>query len=157
MGDPRNPVSTADLVAKRNALLDMSAISQREDDARQELTRLLSAVETVLETLEEDADALREQGETLQGELQALNERLFTGPECQGRCGGDVVADLIGRPMGRITGETGGPSPNTIHMMNQASAAADTIENELAAISDGPVAAYKAALQAAGYTPFGGN
>ncbi len=157
MGDPRNPVSTEDLVAKRDALLEMSAIIQRERDARQELTRLVRAVETVLETLEEDAEALREQGERLQGELQALNERLFTGPECQGGCGGDVVADLIDRPMSRITGETGGPSPNTVRMMNQARAAAGTIENELAAISDGPVAAYSAALQAAGYTPFGGE
>ena len=41
--------------------------------------------------------------------------------------------------------------------MNQASGAVDTIENELVAISAGPVAAYSAALQAAGYTPFGGN
>jgi hypothetical protein len=157
MGDPRNPVSTADLVAKRDALLEMAAIGQREEDARDELTRLLSAVETVLETLAENADALREQGETLQGELQALNERLFTGPECQGGCGGDVVADLIGRPMGRIAGETGGPSANTVHMMNQASAAADTIESELTAVSEGSVAAYTAALLAAGYTPFGGE
>jgi hypothetical protein len=157
MGDPRNPVSIADLVAKRDALLQMAAIGQREDDARDELTRLLNAVETVLETLAEDADALREQGETLRGELQALNERLFTGPECQGGCGGDVVADLIGRPMERVAGETGGPSANTIHMMNQARAAADTIESELEAISAGSVAAYTAALLEAGYTPFGGE
>jgi len=157
MGDPRNPVSIADLVAKRDALLQMAAIGQREDDARDELTRLLNAVETVLETLAEDADALREQGETLRGELQALNERLFTGPECQGGCGGDVVADLIGRPMERVAGETGGPSANTIHMMNQARAAADTIESELEAISAGSVAAYTEALLEAGYTPFGGE
>jgi photosystem II stability/assembly factor-like uncharacterized protein len=157
MADPRNPVSTADLVAKRDALLKMSSIRQREDDAREELTRLLAAVEIVLETLAEDADALREQGETLQGELQALNERLFTGAECQGGCGGEVVADLIGRPTGRITSETGGPSANTIHMMNQARAAADTIEAELSAMTGGAVSAYRTALQAAGYTPFGGE
>ena len=157
LADPRNPVSTADLVAKRDALLEMSSISQRENDAREELTRLLAAVETVLETLAEDADALREQGETLQSELQALNERLFTGAECQGGCGGEVVADLIGRPTGRITGETGGPSANTIHMMNQARAAADTIERELSAVTGGAVSAYRAALQEAGYTPFGGG
>ena len=42
-------------------------------------------------------------------------------------------------------------------MMNQASAAADTIESALATVSDGPVAAYTAALLAAGYTPFGGE
>jgi len=135
----------------------MSSISQREEDAREELTRLLAAVETVLETLAEDADALRGQGETLQSELRALNERLFTGAECQGGCGGEVVADLVGRPTGRITSETGGPSANTIHMMNQSRAAADTIERELAAVAEGAVSAYRAALLAAGYTPFGGE
>ena len=67
------------------------------------------------------------------------------------------MADPIERATDRVTGETGGPSANTVHMMNQASAAADIIENELAAISDGPVADYRAALQAAGYTPFGGD
>ena len=157
MADPRNSVSTADLVAKRDALLEMSSISQRENDARKELAHLLAAVETVLETLAEDADALREQGETLQSELRALNERLFTGAECQGGCGGEVVADLIGRPTGRITSDTGGPSANTMHMMNQARAAADTIETELSAVTGGAVSAYRTALQTAGYTPFGGE
>jgi hypothetical protein len=157
MGDPRKPVSVADRVAKRDALLEMSSISQRVDDAREELTRLLAGVESVLETLAQEADALREQGGRLQGELQALNEKLFTGAECQGGCGGEVVADLVGRPMGRITGETGGPSANTIHMINQARAAADTIESALSAVSGGAVSDYRAALQAAGYTPLGGE
>ena len=64
---------------------------------------------------------------------------------------------MIGRPMGRIAGGTGAPSANTVHMIDQAVAAADTIERELSTISEGSVAAYTAALTAAGYTPFGGQ
>jgi len=157
IGDPRKPVSTADLVAKRDALVEMSMISQRADDAEQELTRLLAAVETVLGTLSDAADVLRAQGGALQSELRALNERLFTGGECQGGCGGEVVSDLIGRPTGRIAGETGGPSANTIHMMNQARAAAVTLEREVSAVLEGAVSAFRTRLQEAGYTPFGGE
>jgi len=157
IGDPRKPVSTADLVAKRDALVEMSMISQRADDAEQELTRLLAAVETVLGTLSDAADVLRAQGGALQSELRALNERLFTGGECQGGCGGEVVSDLIGRPTGRIAGETGGPSANTIHMMNQARAAAVTLEREVSAVLEGGVSAFRTRLQEAGYTPFGGE
>ena len=102
-------------------------------------------------------DALREQGEALREALARLNERLFTGPECQGSCGGRVVSSAVGQPMGRIAGETGAPSENTRHMMDQARDAAETIRTELAAISNGDVAAYREALIAAGYTPFGGG
>jgi len=157
IGDPRKPVSTADLVATRDALVELSMISQRADDAEQELTRLLAAVETVLGTLSDAADVLRAQGGALQSELRALNERLFTGGECQGGCGGEVVSDLIGRPTGRIAGETGGPSANTIHMMNQARAAAVTLEREVSAVLEGGVSAFRTRLQEAGYTPFGGE
>jgi len=88
--------------------------------------------------------------------LRALNQRLFTGPECQGSCGGDIVASVVDQPIGRITGEDGAPSENTRTMINQAVTAAETIRSELAAITDGSVAAYRAALISAGYTPIGG-
>jgi hypothetical protein len=42
-------------------------------------------------------------------------------------------------------------------MMNQSRAAADTIERELSAVTEGAVSAYRAALLEAGYTPFGGD
>ena len=95
-GDPRNPPRVADLVAKRNALIEMSEVVASVNQARQDLARLIRGVETVLETLGDDADALREQGDALREALARLNERLFTGPECQGSCGGRVVASAVG-------------------------------------------------------------
>ena len=86
----------------------------------------------------------------------SLNQRLFTGPECQGMCPrGATVAAAVGSPIGRIMGGDGAPSENTRHMMDRAREAADTIESELASIMAGGIADYRAELQAAGYTPFG--
>ncbi len=155
-GDPRNPRDMEDLVAKREALVMMAEITRSVDEAREELERLMLGVENVLETLDENEDDLRQEGQDLREALRALNQRLFTGPECQGSCGGDVVADVIAQPIGRITGEDGAPSENTRTMIDQAVAAAETIRSELAAIIDGSVAAYRAALISAGYTPIGG-
>ena len=42
-------------------------------------------------------------------------------------------------------------------MMDQAHEAAALIQREVAAVMGGAVAQYRAALQAAGYTPFGGG
>ena len=155
-GDPRNPRDMEDLVAKREALVMMVEITRSVDEAREELERLMLGVENVLETLDESEDDLRQEGQGLWDALHTLDERLFTGPECQGSCGGDVVADVIPQPIGRITGEDGAPSENTRTMIDQAVAAAETIRSELAAIIDGSVAAYRAALISAGYTPIGG-
>jgi len=155
-GDPRNPRDMEDLVAKREALVMMAEITRSVDEAREELERLMLGVENVLETLDENEDDLRQEGQDLREALRELNQRLFTGPECQGSCGGDVVADVIAQPIGRITGEDGAPSENTRTMIDQAVAAAETIRSELAAIIDGSVAAYRAALISAGYTPIGG-
>tara|TARA_B100000745_G_scaffold222034_1_gene148091 strand:- start:2514 stop:5567 length:3054 start_codon:yes stop_codon:yes gene_type:complete len=155
-GDPRNPRDIEDLLAKREALVMMAEIIQSVDEAREELERLMLGVERVLETLDENEDGLREEGQNLREALRALNQRLFTGPECQGSCGGDIVASVVDEPIGRITGEDGAPSENTRTMINQAVTAAETIRSELAAITDGSVAAYRAALISAGYTPIGG-
>jgi hypothetical protein len=155
-GDPRNPRDVEDLVAKREALVMMVEITRSVDKAREELERLMLGVENVLETLDESEDDLRHEGQGLWDALHTLDERLFTGPECQGSCGGDVVADVIAQPIGRITGEDGAPSENTRTMIDQAVAAAETIKSELTAIIEGSVATYKAALISAGYTPIGG-
>ena len=146
-----------DLIAKREALVRMAEITRRVDEAREELGRLILGVESVLETLDEDEESLREEGQGLWDELRILNERLFTGPECQGSCGGDVVASVVDQPIGRITGEDGAPSENTRTMMEQAATAADTIRSEIDRIIDELVSSYRAALISAGYTPIGGT
>lgn len=109
----------------------------------------------MLATLDEDDAALREQGEAVQEAIEGLLVRHFTGPECQGMCRGDPTAGLVGAPMGRIRAETGAPSENTRIMMRQAREAADRIVSEVETVMDAQVEAFRTALLAAGYTPFG--
>ena len=154
-GDPRSPPRRTDLLAKRDALREMNLVVGSVNEARQELERVSEGVEMVLRTLSEDADALRNQGEALRDAIQTVMERHFTGPRCQGMCRGQLTVGLVQQPMGRIAGETGGPSPNTRHMMDQARAAADEITADVSAVIDEDVARYRDALRAAGYTPFG--
>lgn len=155
-GDPRNPPVRADLVAKRDALLEMNAINAQVSDARRELASTIERVDAVLATLSEDDDTLREQGRALRTTLNQAMEELFTGPECQGGCGREALASGVGSPMGRIMGESGAPSENTRTMMSQSAATASMLERRVSALMAGDVATYRQALIAAGYTPFGG-
>ncbi len=100
---------------------------------------------------------LRERGEALRDEVRSIVERHFTGPECQGGCRGIVTVMAVQAPAGRIAGDPGAPSANTRLMIDQARSAADTIVSEIEGLISGEVAAYRAALQAAGYSPFGGD
>ena len=154
-GDPRNPQDISDLIAKREALIMMAELVQDVDSNRETLEQFITGVEMVLGTLRENEHALREEGEGLLDSLQALNERLFIGPKCQGSCRGNVIANAVNQPIGRIVAEDGAPSENTRHMMDQAAEAAEVIRTDIRAISTGEVATYRAALLAAGYTPFG--
>ena len=79
----------------------------------------------------------------------------FTGPECQGMCRGDPTVGLVGAPSGRIEDEEGAPSENTRIMMRQAREAADRILSDIEELMDTQVDAFRTALLAAGYTPFG--
>jgi photosystem II stability/assembly factor-like uncharacterized protein len=155
VSDPRDPVAAADHSTKVAALLEMQRVTSEVNDARQRLQDARDGVEMVLSTLDSDASALREQGRALDGMLAAVLERHFTGPSCQGNCRGLVTIQLVQAPMGRITGERGAPSANTRYMMRQASEAADLILSDIDGVMSGAVAAYREALRAAGYTPFG--
>ena len=155
-GDPRDPPARSDLVAKREALRELNALNRGVSEARDDLDGLLSGLSMVLETLDEDDDELRDGGEALRAEARALLERHFTGPECQGMCGGEVTASTVRRPLGRLAGERGAPSSNTRVMIQQATEAARTIEAEVEAFMSGAVAEYQSALRAGGYTPIGG-
>lgn len=154
-GDPRDPPVRADLIAKREALREVNGYVARTEDARQRLDRLADGLEVVLRTLDEDADELRERGEAVADQVAALQQRHFTGPECQGMCGGEVTSDVVRDPVGRVAGGTGAPSPNTRIMMDRARDAADAIDADVDALFEGPVAEYRDALRAAGYTPIG--
>ena len=156
-GDPRHATTAADRAAKVAALQEMQAIVDDVSEARERLERAEEGVAIVLETLDADASALRQQGEDLQAAIVAVLERHFTGPVCQGMCRGLLTIQTVQAPMGRITGETGAPSPNTRTMMTQAGDAAGTITGEIEALMRGDVDAYRTALRTAGYTPFGGG
>ena len=106
----------------------------------------------VLETLDEDGP-LAADGQELKTQAVEVLEVHFTGPECQGLCRGNPTASVVSQPLGRIAGDRGAPSSNTRIMMEQAESAADTIARIVSALFEGPVAEYREALRAAGYTP----
>ena len=155
--DPRNPITADQYAAKVAALQDLQEVTSRVDEAREALENTIEGVEVVLETLSEGDRELREQGEAVRNALSKVLERHFTGPECQGNCRGILLGQLVGAPVGRIAAEDGAPSENTRVMMRQARSAADTILADVREVIDADVAAYRTALRAAGYTPFGGD
>jgi photosystem II stability/assembly factor-like uncharacterized protein len=153
--DPRVPFVAADFVAQVATMQEYESISRRVDRAREQIEEVSEGVDMVLETLDDDDGALREQGENVRDAIRLLLERHFTGPECQGGCRGIVTAQAVGAPEGRIAGEVAAPSANTRLMIEQARSAAETIVGEIDALMNSEVASYRAALRAAGYTPFG--
>jgi photosystem II stability/assembly factor-like uncharacterized protein len=154
--DPRHAPSRADLIAQRDALLEVNALSRQVSEARSDLSRVRRGIEVTLETLPGDASELREQTMALQRAVRELEERHFTGPECQGMCRGNPTARLVGQPIERITAEAAQPSANTRIMVSQAREGARTIVEDVGALMDGDVERLREALRAAGYTPFGG-
>ncbi|HSG09772.1 MAG TPA: hypothetical protein VLA36_15530 [Longimicrobiales bacterium] len=155
LGDPRRPVSLADFSARDEALREAARMTGAVRDAEASLRDALAAVDGVLGTLRLDADALRAQGTTLKGILEDAIRLLVTGPECQGICGGDSPARRV-RSLGSSLSELqGAPGPNDRLKMAQARADADGMVGAVQALMSGEVAAYREALRAAGYTPFG--
>jgi hypothetical protein len=153
--DPRAPVRVADHEAKVAAVLELRAIQAPVEEARDDLERVVDGLDMVLATLSDEHEDLQQEGERLRASVIELQERHFTGPECQGSCGGPVTSRAVGAPMGRIIGESGAPAANTRVMIAQARAAADTITGDVKRLMDTGVASYRSSLIAAGYTPFG--
>jgi photosystem II stability/assembly factor-like uncharacterized protein len=155
--DPRVPFHAADHAAQVAAMRQYQEISRRVEDARDEIEAVAARIETVLETLDDDAGSLREQGEAVLAAIRALVEEHFTGPECQGGCRGIVTASVVQAPAGRIASDPGGFSENTSVMIEQSRAAADVIVGQIEALLEADVATYREALRAANYTPFEGD
>ncbi len=153
--DPRGGATMAELRAKRDALREAVGLAADVDALRDRVEETQERVDMVLETLPDDADALREQGEALADSLQALVEAVWTGPACPGLCREPVPADAVDRPIGALASAAGAPSENEEIMMRQAREAASDIEARVEAVMAGPVAAYRQALLDAGYSPFG--
>ncbi len=154
-GDPRNPPSMADVQGRREAMLEVEALSRSVQEVRRGLQAAIDGVETVLATLGEDQDDLRAQGRAVLSSLEELMSIHFTGPECQGMCRGNPTSRLVGAPAGRIARTSGAPSENTRLMIDQAREAAGLIRDSITELMEGDLSSYRAALVAAGYTPFG--
>lgn len=153
-GDPRRPVALADLEARNEALREVALLNEVVGEGRTRLSDALEAVVGTLETLGEDAPALRDQGTALRDTLQDALVSLYTGPECQGICGGDVPASRM-RSLGfSLFGMADAPGENDLLKLAQARAAAAEIVDEVNRLMSVRVAPYRDALRAAGYTPF---
>jgi hypothetical protein len=152
--DPRTNVPRADLVARAQALLEWGELSQTLRTAQERLQRTQQALRTILPTLRGESDAaLRRQGAALRDSVDAALRRLFTGPECQGICGGDVPASTVRGAGSALEGFPGSPTPLARLHMQQARGALDRIVSEVNALMAEQVAPFRDALRAAGYTP----
>ncbi len=153
-GDPRRPVATADLEARNDVLREVGGLNEVVTEGRIRLERALKAVGATLETLKDDDGTLRDQGTALRDTLQHALRTLYTGPECQGICGGDMPASRM-RSLGfSLYGMAGAPGENDRIKLAQARAGAARIVEEVNRVLAQRVAPYRDALRAAGYTPF---
>jgi hypothetical protein len=155
-GDPRRPVAIADLVARNDALREVVRLNEQVTEGRERIERTLRALGGVIESLPTDADELRSRGTALRDTLQRTMRELFTGPECQGICGGDTPASRA-RSLGfSLAGVPGAPGENDRLKLAQARQAAQQVIDEVSRVFADEVAPYREALRAAGYTPLPG-
>ncbi|NIP59493.1 MAG: hypothetical protein GWM92_14275 [Gemmatimonadetes bacterium] len=154
MADPRTDVPPSARSARLDALLSAGAWYALAERAEGRLQDARSAVEGVLRNLGSDDPGLRKGGEALADTLSALRDTLFTGPECQGICGGETPFDAVRETFFVLSSGSGAPSPNDRAYVERARSALERIVDGVNAVHQGPVAAYRSALDAAGYTPF---
>jgi photosystem II stability/assembly factor-like uncharacterized protein len=154
--DPRNDIPEADRLAKIRALETAAEWYALAREAEERLEGATEAVVQVLRSLREGegAEDLVEAGEALETELRAALERLFTGPECQGICGGDPMASRVRAPLYLLGSSRRAPSPNDRLAMEQAREALTTVVDEVNRLFRVEVGPYRDMLLEAGYTPF---
>lgn len=155
--DPRVDVSGERRIAKLEALERARHLTDLLDEAQQRLKDAVRTADMILESLEgrEGAGDLRDDGGTLKDALEDAQERLFTGPECQGICGRSrLPSNTVRRPRRALGGSPDAPTSNERLMLQQADAALQGILGEVNALFSGAVAAYSRRLKEAGYTPF---
>ena len=156
VGDPRLEISVADRRARIAVQLEAARWTSDAAGASDRLDDVIEAVDQVLASLpaeDESSSALRQQGRELLDELTALDERLFTGPDCQGGCGRNTVAGRVRAPLRKLNSALGAPTPTDRLAMAHAEAALEELLDAVAAAMAGPVEAFRQALVAAGYTP----
>jgi len=156
LGDPRREIPRERRLAKIQALQEVGGWMGLSSEAERRLEEVIQAVDGVLERIgnEEGTDDLRTRGEDLETKLQVALERLFTGPPCQGICGGNPVAAPIREAYSKLGSTPDEPSPNDRVAMERAGEALRIVIGEVNGLMDGDVAEYGRLLLEAGYTPF---
>jgi hypothetical protein len=153
--DPRTDVPPDRRRAKIEAIHEVDTWVALAEEARARLEEAVVAVDGVLEEVGVGEDAeLREVGGALKAALQEALERLFTGPSCQGICGGDPLASRVRRPVSILRSSVDAPSPNDRLAMAQAEEALREVVAAVNALFQADVAEYREMLRQAGYTPF---
>ncbi|HZD06287.1 MAG TPA: hypothetical protein VE173_15360, partial [Longimicrobiales bacterium] len=155
-GDPRREVTMAERRARARALAVLERWSGTLDEARDRIREARSATDEVLSMLSSsDQDAsLRQRGVALRDTLEAVDGRLFSGPGCQGICGGEPVASRVGAPRRRIASTPGAPTPLERLMMDQAHAALAEVVDEVNRVLRDHVAPWARAVRSSGVAPF---
>jgi hypothetical protein len=153
--DPRVQVSLRDRQAKLEALEEAGQWMGLGSQAQDRVEETLARVRQVLENLPADGgETLRASGVELEQALETLIQRLFTGPECQGICGGNPLAAPIREAMFRLSSSPEAPSATDLLAMDQARSALQIVLDEVNTIMGGDVATFRNRLVEAGYTPF---
>jgi photosystem II stability/assembly factor-like uncharacterized protein len=153
--DPRRSIPLEDRRAKLEALEEVSAWVALAREGEDRLREALSAVEGVLASPQppEDPD-LATAAQTLREDLNGALERLFSGPSCQGICGGNPLVDTVRRPVSLLGSSLEAPSANDRLAMRQAQDALAELVGEVNRILREEIGPFQARLQAAGYSPF---
>lgn len=155
LDDPRREIPEARRLAKIQALEEVGEWMSLTDEAERRLEEVILAVDGVMDRVgtEEEGAELRTRGEALKTNLQAALERLFTGPACQGICGGSTVAAPIRQAGSKLGSTPDEPSPNDRAAMTRAREALRILLGEVNGLLAGEVAEYRRMLVEAGYTP----
>ena len=153
--DPREPGPGAadrpDWRARVAAIERAAAMSEAADQAESRLGDAIEALEGMQGSL--PAGDLRTSAGELLTRLRDADERIFSGPDCQGICAGSTLSDPIGTPRFMLGGGWGPITQQERLALDLASAALDTVLAEVNALLTGPISDFRSALRAAGWDP----
>ena len=147
---PNDPEARAAKIAARK---EVAGWITTAGEARDRLERALDGLDVVLATLADD-DALSGEGRTVSEVVRGLLEVHFTGPECQGGCGGQVTVRQVQAAAGPLATSWDAPTANELSAMNNAATALETILDDVNAVFQGDVARFRQRLEAVGFTLF---
>ncbi len=151
--DHRYPYDPAARAAKIAARKEVAGWIAAAAEAHDRLERALDGVEAVLAALADD-DALSDEGRALSEVVVGLLELHFTGPECQGGCGGWATVRRVQAAARPLASSWDAPTANERRAMNNALTALDVILDDVNAVFQGDVTRFRQRLDAVGFTLF---